>query len=489
MAPYLILPSSDSALVFGMEWLPLIGRRLESAAYRTARQYKASHLVFSNTGATAVGLADLPTGMPRAGGALRSAAQCLACLFSSGTVALMLEVESGRFWVAAVHDGAVVTGTDRLYPGEDVARAAMEDLKQAYPRLAVLGAPGSPPAPSLRALDSADGTRTRLVRARSGGGIRRTLICSSLAMLMVAPLIIWGVRPRNVALAPTALPAAHQSPATIWRRAVDSARQGHVVHGYAGTRLVLDSFYELPGSMAGWSLTQAACSPEGSGWRCDAMYRRRANGAGSDVFLDAAPSAWRVSFAGLDQARVSWPLSGTAVALVRHDPHSVRHDDRHLLSQLQALSPAFTRLELGQPVALRITPPRDRGGRVPPRPPGMPRYVTRSVRIMGPLRSAGMLAPLMPSIEWSRVTLASSDVRAPSLTASRFVISFEGVLHESEPLDAEGVSSGRVSTVGQEDKSPQCMHDRCHGAGPAGASGVVGDAGSGQHRGGRDVGA
>src|SRR3546814_20214746 len=57
----LILPSSGGALVFGMDWLPLIGRRTERTAYRAARQYKATHLVLDGPQAAAVGLAIVPS--------------------------------------------------------------------------------------------------------------------------------------------------------------------------------------------------------------------------------------------------------------------------------------------------------------------------------------------------------------------------------------------------------------------------------------------
>lgn len=482
MEPLLILPSPDGALVFGMDWLPLIGNSLERSAYRIAREHKATHLVLGNGGAAAVGLAVIPAGLSPGRSVLASAAQCLAGLFPSGTVALMLEISPGRFWVVAIHDGAVVTGTDRLYPEADAARAAIGDLTQAFPRLAVLGTQGVSQAPSLSALETAHSERARLIRVRGGVDV----LCSPagwfLAVLTAVLLAAWLSRPAAPARARAVAPVPDQEPAAAWRHALRVARQGHVVHGFSGTRLVLDSFYDLPAMVAGWRLVQASCVPDGSGWRCDAAYRRPTGSKGSDAFLDASPRAWRVSFPALEQARAAWHLDGSAIGLARHPSRSVSDDDRHLLGRLQALSPAFTRLELGQPVALKVAPPRDRRGRVLALPPGVPRHVVRSVRAIGPLRSASLLAPLASSVEWSRIAVTAGGVRSPSLTSSRFVISFEGVLHETEPPgeDPAASSVAPIPDVRRKAVPSQCSSGICPDAGHAGSPGTVGHAGAGR---------
>jgi hypothetical protein len=485
MEPLLILPSPNGALVFGMDWLPLIGNRLERSARRIAREYKATHLVLGNGGVAAVGLAVIPASVPGRRCALVSAAQCLAGLFPSGTVALMLEVAAGRFWVAAIHDGAVVTGTDRLYAEADAARAAIGDLAQAFPLLTVLGTPGVSQAPSLSVLEAAHNERARLTRVRGTAHALRSPAGGLSAILVAVLLAAWLWRPTAPVRARAVAAVPDQDPVAAWRRAIGVARQGRVVHGFSGTRLVLDSFYDLPTVVAGWLLVRASCVPDGSGWRCDASYRRRKDGKGSDAFLDASPGTWQVSFPALEQARAAWHLDGGAVRLARHSSRSVSDDDRHLLGRLQALSPAFTRLELGRPVPLKVAPPRDRRGRVLVRPPGLPRHVVRSVRVTGPLRSAGLLAPLASSVEWSRIAFTAGDVRSPSLTSSRFVISFEGVLHETESPGEDPASPGMARVSGGRKKAAPlpCPPGACPDAGHAGSPGLVGQGGA-SHSGG-----
>lgn len=442
----MIVPQSGAALVFGMDWLPLIGRRAERSAYRFARRYRATHLVLGNAEAAAVGLAMLAPGSARASDILWSAAQCLASLFPSGTVAIMLEVVPGRFWVAATHDGNVVAGTDRFHPGAGPAQGAVEELRQAFPRLTVLGSPGAPPMPALSALSAAGTESARLVRLRRRGAVLRVLAWW-LGVGSAAAMPIWWLwapgLPRG------ASPASRVSdidPAVAWAQARKAAKHGRVVHGQAGTRLVLDSLYELPAIVAGWGLAQASCSPENLGWRCRAEYQRRASHADSGTFLAQASGEWRVTFPSLDQASVNWRLAAGAVALADHVPDSARHHDAHMLSRLQALSPAFTRLDLGLPTALPVIPPRDGRGRALPSPQGVSQHVTRAVRVAGPLRSAALLIPVVSSVEWARIGVTLGDARPVSLTSSRLMVSLEGVVHASEPPPEVGATSPGVPT-------------------------------------------
>jgi hypothetical protein len=124
-----------------------------------------------------------------------------------------------------------------------------------------------------------------------------------------------------------------------------------------------------------------------------------------------------------------------------------------MLSRLQALSPAFTRLDIGLPTALPVIPPKDGHGRALPSPQGVPRHVTRAIRVAGPLRSAGLLIPVVSSVEWARIGITLGGTRPVSLTSSRLMVSLEGVVHASEPPPEVGVAppgtlTRSVSAVG-----------------------------------------
>ncbi|NLC35365.1 MAG: hypothetical protein GX772_02770, partial [Alcaligenaceae bacterium] len=95
-------------LVFGLEWFPLLGNHPQGQARSLARRQRASHYV------VAVGAA-ASAGVWRAGAKIRSAQRCcsaaavLASLHPRGTVAVILPLPGNRQWLAAVHEGAVMT--------------------------------------------------------------------------------------------------------------------------------------------------------------------------------------------------------------------------------------------------------------------------------------------------------------------------------------------------------------------------------------------
>jgi len=432
MDQLLILPSQDGALVFGMDWLPLIGRRAERAAYRIARQHKATHLALEGPGAAAVGLAAVPPARAHRGKTLHSAAQGMAGLFPTGTVAMLIQVQPGAFWVVAIHEGAVIAGTDRLYDASARARAALADLKQAFPHLRVLGDGQAPDAPDLQAIRGAGTAQSRLLRV----GARRPMLPAPLQWFGLA-LVLVLLAPRLWALATGWGPgrpeaAERPDPVAAWRQAMLATARTHVVHGIAGTRQVLEALYELPVQVAGWSLAGAQCLADGRTWRCQADYRRTAPDASNDSFLGGVPGHWRVGFASMDLARPGWEFPSGATGLDRHVPDSVGHNDRYLLSRLQAISPAFTQLQLGKSAALAVASPRDGHGVEIPRPAQVPRYFRRAVRIKGPLRSASLLPPHAASMRWEKIGIVLGDARQATLKTSRIMISFEGALYEVE---------------------------------------------------------
>src|SRR5690606_9681448 len=93
---------------------------------------------------------------------LHSAAQNVAQLFASGTIALVLEIEFAGCWLVAVHDGVVVARTDRLYSKKEDADCVLDELKQAYPHLVILGAPHAPALPTLEDIEAASSPRSCL---------------------------------------------------------------------------------------------------------------------------------------------------------------------------------------------------------------------------------------------------------------------------------------------------------------------------------------
>src|SRR5699024_3783783 len=112
-------------LVFGVDWFALIGGDARSQGRRRARRYRASHLVVCQITASCVGLVSVAIGQSGAR-PWCAAALLLACRYPDATVGLVCEVEAGVWWMAAVHEGAVVTRSVKVFASCDAAQRALD---------------------------------------------------------------------------------------------------------------------------------------------------------------------------------------------------------------------------------------------------------------------------------------------------------------------------------------------------------------------------
>ncbi len=432
----LILSTPTADLVFGLEWFALIGGRPDRLARRIARQRRASHMVLAGETAAAVGVGVLgKTGRSRK--PLHSAAQNLALLFGTGTTAVLVDLGEGRHWLAAVHEGAVVAGTDRLYASPRDAARILQELRQAYPQIRVLGRAPAPEPPALDALEGACAPASRLSALRAWRSrLPRPVQVSALAVL--AALLLPHVRHalhRPASQAPGAGHAAAQPP-HVWRDAIAQAMGAHVVHGISGTRALLEVFHQLPVDIGGWRLQQAECEGQGAAWRCRARYQRAARAASNAGFLAGAPKEWALEFATLEQAEGNWVTAPHGAPLARQRLASSAVTENRLFSALQDLRPAFSHIHIGKPAPLLAALPKDRGpGQA--RPPGLAMPLRRPIQISGPLRSASLLPPVAASIFWNRALLALGDLAKPALASSRLTLTLQGVLYEMETQSIE----------------------------------------------------
>ncbi|TCT05356.1 type 4b pilus protein PilO2 [Paralcaligenes ureilyticus] len=430
MNDVLILPGSSVSLVFGLDWLPLINAGARKLAQRIARQRGATHWVCSGEAAAAVGMARLKLTRAQRRQRLGSAAQVVAQLRATGTVALLLELGPARYWLVAVHEGAVVARTDKLFASRLHAADVLTELEQAYPQLQVLdGAPDAIDLPVLEAASTAEARLLPLDRWRPL--LPRPVQWFVLSMVLVGLLPrLWRV----VAPGPRVQAAGPFDPYRAWSDALAQASRNVVVHGVQGTRAALDSLQDAPVQIAGWFLTQAMCMPQAGGWRCQARYDRRGAQASNDGLLALAPAAWAVEFISIDQALLVWSIALANVPLAQHALKSSAHNERHLFSALQSIQPAFTQMQLGKPQALKLVAPRDAAGRTPPKPAGLPAYSLRPVQIAGPLRSGSLLLSHTEAMAWKKIAVSIRDAPQLGLRSSRLNVSFQGDLYEVESL-------------------------------------------------------
>ena len=410
-------------LVFGLEWFPLLGGHLGRQADTFARRRRASFRVLTTGAAASVGLL---AAKPRRSGKLKllSAAAAFAAMHPSGTVATVLTLPSGRHWLVAVHEAAIVARTDQLFDHHTEVHQALKSLRQAHPSLLVHEVNDiADPYPELAAKALPHG---RLVRVRPG-----LVSMPGLAVAVVICVVGAFTWRHTSATSDRMVEDVPTDPRVAWQAAISNSAGRYLVHGVAGTQAVLNAMLSMPVSVAGWTLRLIDCLPAESAWRCEARFQRTPATTNED-FLGDAKSEWAVSFDPLEGARVTWSVPMAALRLNAISLHTGRRNDAQLLSALQALRPAFTDMHLEAAQALPVRAPLDAQQRPVPRPIGLPGYQRRAIRLQAPLRSLFVLLPETTHMAWERIGLQVSPVDQPSLRSSQFRVSLSGVLYEMD---------------------------------------------------------
>lgn len=401
-------------LVFGMDWVPVLGE--PDLARAQARREGASHQVLSGNPPAALGLArGLATRQ-----ACWSAAELWARQHPQGTVACVVALDPQTWHVLASHEGTVLARADRGYPDAGLADQALDTLRLAYPRLQVL--PEADGTALLRDLARLSGAAAPLTRV---GRWRGLLLILALVLLAGAGWWTWGAQGAQSV-------DAGADDRLAWERALAQVLARQPVHGGAGTQVLLRALSDQPARLAGWGLQQVRCQPgAGAGWLCRSEYRRLDPQADNRGLLQAAPAVWRLEFPALDRAQAAWalPLTGQPADPARL-PAS-RLVARDWASGLQAVLPAFTTLRLETPQVLAVPAPLDAQGRALPPPADLPRLAYRTLKVEGPLRSAELLIPLAHSVSWRQAVLSHAPGTRPGLKTSRLILHLEGSLYEN----------------------------------------------------------
>lgn len=414
-------------LVFGLDWFAVLGGPVAREARRIARQHKASHVVHAGDDAASVGIAALPA--QKRGTVMYSAAELVARRFSTGAVALILQLDRHQWWLVAVHEGAVIARTDQFFASFDDAMDGVRPLSQAYPQLVVMSDEAE--LPSLTDLVQGPLAGAELRRLTHGRGMLSRpyyaavffgLILYAGYRVLSGDILGWHDASDGTAV----------SADEAWQNALHELASRHWVHGVTGTVDVLISLYSLPVRLAGWRLYTADCVAQNEQWRCHADYGRDDQNASNAGFLEAAPASWSIRFTPLEQARVQWSLASSGRLLARTElPHS-QHVERTVFSALQSIRPAFAMINIDAPELLPVIAPRDEQGNALASPPGLPGYRLRAVRIQAPLRSLSLLLPHADAMAWRRAVLSLDPQVRPDLTQSQLNVTLQGVLYEQD---------------------------------------------------------
>lgn len=426
MSTSIVLQMPTANLVFGMSWFVLLGGNAARLARHHASKLGASHAVTLGQPAALVGVAAPPSS--RNSPSFFSAALALACIFPTGSCALICPVANHGWWLSVVHEGLPVARTDRFYSSAEQARATANDLLQAYPRLFILGDPGMPAAPTLAELEAASVRSQPLIRVRHLR-VRTGMALAVTAVLSAGLTVLF----RQWAAPDASLLQAEANPVVVkqaWQMQVQRSALGHVVQGVTGLQQLLASVLDTPIQTQGWVLTRIACQAPDNGWKCQGHYTRVARGAVSEGLLGAPPHQGRLEFVSLDSAIVHWQpkVHSTPLNLVRLE--SGLHSESSWLGALQQLQAAFGSVSVDSPSALPLGAPVLPDGSIAAKPSNLSVYVSRQVRVKGPLRSVALLLPHTRFMTWRSVQITLFANGAPSVRTSSLMAEFHGVLYE-----------------------------------------------------------
>jgi hypothetical protein len=417
-----VIQVGQVSLVFGLDWIPLLGD--EGRAADVAGRHGASHLALSGNPPAALGMAmDLSRRS-----AYWSAALLMASQYPIGTVVRVIPLEEGAWHVLACHEGVALVRADRSYPDHALACQAVEVLRMSYPHLSLHEDP--PPGgeedgrtAGLQDLAKLSASVPPLQRVRRRAVRWVVLVLLALAAALFVAGFWRGSSP------PASLPlTAHAA----WTLALDQTLARQPVHGPAGTRDLLQALYRQPVHLAGWRMQSLRCEPgsESPHWRCVGDYRRDHAAADNRGLLAAAPADWQLDFPSIDRARTRWALTPAAMPVQLDKLSANGMLARDWVSALQGILPAFSKIQVEPPRALAIPVPRDTQGRELPRPADLPALATRALQVQGPLQSASLLVPLAQAVSWRRVSLTFTPGARTGVRASRLILHLEGNAYE-----------------------------------------------------------
>lgn len=451
-----IVEHNGTALVFGMEWLPLLGESAGKQARTLAARRRAGYRAVTSGAVASVGLLQdrLPRRMRRS---THSPAAAFAMQYPGRTIAAVLRLPSGSDWLVAVHEGVIMTRTDQLHHDEAGIAATLELLRQAYPALELLDTATFPLLDDLARIAAQDGELTRVHDAPPRAA---TVVAGGLVLALAAGLLARG----SPWFGESTIQASTIDPVLAWDLAETAAAKQHVVHGVAGTRAAIEALLDVPVSVAGWRLVQVDCSPRGDQWQMMARYRREAAGD-NRRFIEAARPEWSIAFKPMEEASASWSVAMHALPLDAVVLNRPRRNETRLFSALQAMLPAFSELRLERPQPLPVTAPLDTEGRPIPRPAGIASRQHRAVKVQAPLRSVSLLLPETVHMTWHRIVLQVLPVEQPSLRNSGLRVSLSGVLYEVDAHSNIRADGGFVHGAGDPDSQRAAAGDGAvHGA-------------------------
>ncbi|WP_175172204.1 type 4b pilus protein PilO2, partial [Achromobacter kerstersii] len=292
---------------------------------------------------------------------LFSGAAAFAQMHRHGTHIVACTLPDQSVWLAAVVDGVVQTGGDTIFPDQEKAKNAVEELTARYREHQVHSNYITQARLfSLQQLTAHVNGQSALRRASF-----RLSMVSPIWWVLIAAVVAyeawdygsawWDERQAKLhEEAQAAQP--HFDAKALWGSAISAWAKSVKTQGGAGMTELLNVILTVPVEPGRWRLTEVDCRP--SAGSCTATYRRTRL-ADNHTLRAALAESFRIVHPDLDTATATWPLpkARSAPTVALRDLPTAAAIQTTWEPSWQALRPALQDFTLAKPASVQILVP------------------------------------------------------------------------------------------------------------------------------------
>jgi hypothetical protein len=414
---------AGQALVFGLDWSPLVGTNPKGQGRMRCRALRATHFVMVGTGAMALGTTRLSVAQHGKKTVLYSAAAHFAQRFPTGAFGCLIPFEGQGCWMVASHAGVVLANTDRWFSDFGDALEAMEPIRARFPALQVLTeSPLTTECMPPWLLENLS-QETRLQPARRLGSLlkRNLLLLVVLGgLIFCAQRYFFSEKKTQYTEEPDAL--------QLWRQTLQKLSEQIPIHSENSVTNVTQTWHQVPVRPVGWKLRNIHCEAGEHDWQCAAHFDRQHKFSLNQDLEYFKPALWTMRVTPLESAAWLWRVPFQRVP---HDWTIPARDD-DWMTHLQRIGLAFEHIQVGSGAVLPVASPVDARGSSMSPPSAMPVWRHRSLFFKGPLRSLVMLDGMKVPIRWRRATLELGSLSGQGVaSSSALTLELTGELFET----------------------------------------------------------
>jgi len=418
----------NAGVVFGLDWMPIVGGDPESVGRQRARSLRSTHFLVMGEPGAVVGCGVLALGPGRVQSSrvarsrhLISAAAMFASAHALGVVGGIFHLTESGYWMVAVNAGRVLAQTDKWFVTLDEANTALVSLRTRFPNLQILATEDLLETALPDWVNEPVGERARLNKLYAAG--RWSMRGGLSALMLGCGYMLWAY----LSPAPAVPTQSVVGSDTKWQEVMARFASLHPVHRPAHLFQVLTAWHKTPLNPHGWKLSRILCESSHLDWHCAALYQRHRRFARSEQLDAVKPTGWSIDLIDMDQAVLRWHIVGAANLFESISPAIPL---KEWLSYLQGVTPVFESIQIGSGTQIVFQAPLDEQGIAIERPSNIKSLKRRSISIKGPLRSMSALSGLTVPVRWRSVQLEVGPTGGHSISSSELMVHLLGEVFE-----------------------------------------------------------